>query len=85
MEELFDELLDISRLDAGVVRARMEAFELADRIFLLDKGRIIQEGTPDDLLFRPAGLTRSREVPWPFVRRGAKPAGEPAEHAQPAE
>lgn len=29
MEELFDELLDISRLDAGVVRARMEAFELA--------------------------------------------------------
>lgn len=32
-----------------------EAFELADRIFLLDKGRIIQEGTPDDLLFRPAG------------------------------
>jgi branched-chain amino acid transport system permease protein len=37
------------------------------------------------LLFRPAGLTRSREVPWPFVRRGAKPAGEPAEQAQPAE
>ena len=32
-----------------------EAFELADRIFLLDKGRIIQEGAPDELLFRPAG------------------------------
>jgi len=32
-----------------------EAFELADRIFLLDKGRIIQEGTPDQLLFSPAG------------------------------
>jgi osmoprotectant transport system ATP-binding protein len=30
-----------------------EAFELADRIFLMDKGRIVQEGTPDDLLFNP--------------------------------
>jgi osmoprotectant transport system ATP-binding protein len=32
-----------------------EAFELADRIFLLDKGKIVQEGTPDQLLFSPAG------------------------------
>lgn len=31
-----------------------EAFELADRIFLMDKGRVIQEGTPDQLLFEPA-------------------------------
>lgn len=31
-----------------------EAFELAHRIVLLDKGRIIQQGIPDDLLFRPA-------------------------------
>jgi osmoprotectant transport system ATP-binding protein len=31
-----------------------EAFELADRIFLLDKGKIVQEGTPDQLLFSPA-------------------------------
>ena len=31
-----------------------EAFELADRIFLMDKGRIIQAGTPDQLLFEPA-------------------------------
>ncbi|HXB91958.1 MAG TPA: ATP-binding cassette domain-containing protein [Puia sp.] len=31
-----------------------EAFELADRIFLLDKGKIIQSGTPDQLLFHPA-------------------------------
>jgi osmoprotectant transport system ATP-binding protein len=31
-----------------------EAFELADRIFLLDKGKIVQEGTPDQLLFQPA-------------------------------
>jgi osmoprotectant transport system ATP-binding protein len=31
-----------------------EAFQLADRIFLLDKGRIVQSGTPDELLFHPA-------------------------------
>lgn len=32
-----------------------EAFELADRLFLMDKGTIVQEGTPDQLLFEPAG------------------------------
>jgi osmoprotectant transport system ATP-binding protein len=31
-----------------------EAFELADRIMLLDGGRIQQMGTPRELLFRPA-------------------------------
>jgi osmoprotectant transport system ATP-binding protein len=31
-----------------------EAFELADRICLMDKGRIIQTGKPTDLLFKPA-------------------------------
>jgi osmoprotectant transport system ATP-binding protein len=37
-----------------------EAFELADRIFLLDKGTIIQQGTPDELLFHPSSqYTRS--------------------------
>ena len=32
-----------------------EAFELADRVFLMDKGAIVQDGTPDQLLFEPAG------------------------------
>jgi osmoprotectant transport system ATP-binding protein len=31
-----------------------EAFELGDRICLMDKGKIIQQGTPADLLFKPA-------------------------------
>ena len=31
-----------------------EAFELADRIMLLDAGQIQQLGTPRELLFRPA-------------------------------
>ena len=32
-----------------------EAFERADRILLMDNGRVIQEGTPDELLFHPSG------------------------------
>lgn len=31
-----------------------ESFELADRICLMDKGRIVQIGTPSELLFNPA-------------------------------
>jgi osmoprotectant transport system ATP-binding protein len=31
-----------------------EAFYLADRICLMDKGKIIQAGTPHELLFKPA-------------------------------
>lgn len=31
-----------------------EAFDLGDRICLMDKGKIIQNGTPTDLLFKPA-------------------------------
>jgi osmoprotectant transport system ATP-binding protein len=30
-----------------------EAFELADRICLMDKGKIVQVGTPTELLFKP--------------------------------
>src|SRR6201994_4793946 len=30
-----------------------EAFELGDRICLMDKGKIVQAGTPADLLFKP--------------------------------
>ena len=31
-----------------------EAFEMADRICLMDKGKIVQCGTPADMLFKPA-------------------------------
>lgn len=30
-----------------------EAFELGDRICLMDKGKILQNGTPEELLFKP--------------------------------
>jgi osmoprotectant transport system ATP-binding protein len=32
-----------------------EAFQLGDKILLMDKGKIVQEGTPADLLFKPSG------------------------------
>ncbi|WP_448700960.1 ABC transporter ATP-binding protein [Mucilaginibacter sp. AW1-3] len=32
-----------------------EAFELGDRICLMDKGKIVQAGTPAELLFKPSG------------------------------
>jgi osmoprotectant transport system ATP-binding protein len=31
-----------------------EAFEMADRVCLMDQGQIMQTGTPAELLFRPA-------------------------------
>jgi osmoprotectant transport system ATP-binding protein len=31
-----------------------EAFEMGDLICLMDKGRIVQQGTPEDLLYHPA-------------------------------
>ena len=31
-----------------------EAFQLGDTILLMDKGKVVQEGTPADLLFNPA-------------------------------
>lgn len=32
----------------------LEAFELGDRICLMDKGKVVQMGTPAELLFKPA-------------------------------
>jgi osmoprotectant transport system ATP-binding protein len=30
-----------------------EAFALADRVCLMDKGKIVQLGPPDELIFKP--------------------------------
>jgi osmoprotectant transport system ATP-binding protein len=51
----FKELDELRSKTIGLVTHDvLEAFELADRIFLMDAGRIIQEGTADDLIHRPA-------------------------------
>jgi osmoprotectant transport system ATP-binding protein len=49
---MLDELL--KKTIVMVTHDVQEAFEMADRICLMDKGRIMQIGTPEDLLFKPA-------------------------------
>lgn len=51
----FKELDELKRKTIVMVTHDVqEAFELADRICLMDKGRIVQIGTPAELLFAPA-------------------------------
>ena len=51
----FRELDELQRKTVVLVTHDVtEAFELADRILLLDAGRVQQLGTPRELLFRPA-------------------------------
>ena len=51
----FKELDELTRKTIIMVTHDVqEAFELADRICLMDKGKIIQIGTPQELLFKPA-------------------------------
>lgn len=45
-----------------VTHDQEEALALADRVALLDRGRLAQEGTPEDLYERPASLAVARFV-----------------------
>ena len=55
IQEEFKELEELKRKTIVMVTHDvLEAFELADRICLMDKGEIMQIGTPKDLLFKPA-------------------------------
>lgn len=72
-----------------------EAFELADRICLMDKGKIIQAGTPAELLFKPASdfvrkffdeerlqleyKSVSLQMIWPFLNNDDKNESSPTE------
>ncbi|MCL4807299.1 MAG: TOBE-like domain-containing protein, partial [Thermoanaerobaculia bacterium] len=38
-----------------VTHDQEEALEVADRVVLLDRGKVVQDGTPEDLFERPAG------------------------------
>ncbi len=45
-----------------VTHDQEEALALADRVALLDRGHLVQEGTPEDLYERPASLAVARFV-----------------------
>ena len=56
--KIHDEFKDLDELKRKtiimVTHDVLEAFELGDHICLMDKGKIIQSGTPAELLFNPA-------------------------------
>ncbi len=72
-----------------VTHDREEALTLADRIAVLDAGRVAQYGTPEEIFHRPASafvagfmgadnaLTMARSADGALVKASAAPAGEP--------
>jgi tungstate transport system ATP-binding protein len=58
-EHLLEELRQIVRerriTCVYVTHEQAEAFALADRISILDGGRLLQTGTPEDVFYRPSG------------------------------
>lgn len=50
-----------------VTHDQIEALTMADRIAILDQGRIIQEGTPDDIYDRPATTFVAQLVGTPRI------------------
>ncbi len=67
LREIFQRL---SRTVVIVTHDLGEAAFLADRIVLMHEGRVVQDGTPEDLMARPAGEFAAR-----FVRAQRSPVG----------
>lgn len=68
--DLRDIFQRLARTVVMVTHDLSEAAFFADRIVLLDEGRVVQDGTPADLLERPSGDFAAR-----FVRAQRAPAG----------
>jgi osmoprotectant transport system ATP-binding protein len=68
-EKLQDDLLRLkgtfNKTTVFVTHDMTEALKLADRIFLMRDGKVVQTGTPDELMRNPAGAFVSE-----FIRRG---------------
>ena len=65
-------------LEAGV-HVGIGSLRVARRV----AGNRSRSGHGFDLIFRPSGLTRSREIPWPFAtRQTTASAGLPMRHSE---
>lgn len=80
--ELIGEVLEVMRklslegMTMLVVTHEMGfAREVADRIIFLEKGSIVEEGTPDDLFYRPK-FERTREFLWKITELYGKKEAE---------
>ena len=80
---------DLGKTMIYVTHDQVEAMTLADKIILMDQGRIIQAGTPRELYERPTSLFAARFIGSPRMNilpcehlpaaaRKLLPAGEPA-------
>src|SRR5262249_49723729 len=50
-----------------VTHEQADAFALADRVALLDQGRLLQAGPPAELYARPASVSAARLLGWPPI------------------
>ena len=64
-----------------VTHDQEEAFSLADRIALMDDGRIVQVGTPEEMYYRPASPPGRRVRRRHQLRRRRQPARRPRRRA----
>jgi ATP-binding cassette, subfamily B, bacterial len=57
---------------AVIIAHRLSTVAIADRVLVLDQGRITEDGTPDELMpsWRAVRRTRRR---WPSARPGCRP------------
>ena len=78
-ESLMDDLKDMrAELGATFLYATsdpLEALTVAERLIVLDAGRIVETGTVEDIYYAPAHLRTAEAGGLPALQRAARPAG----------
>ena len=62
VEELRSVLREHGMACVYVTHAQSEAFSIADRIAILKDGKLLQDGTPEEILYRPSSLAAARFI-----------------------
>jgi iron(III) transport system ATP-binding protein len=58
-----------------ITHDQAEAFALADQVGVLERGRLVQAGTPEEIYTRPATTFVARSPAWPASCRSASGTG----------